>query len=145
MDMCTQWKRTNAVHAANDRQVSIVNTNNTDDPSATAPKSSKAAQALFNEKKAAEEEKINADERTVTGKSTNLSEDFKKRADETSLMQNLGRTPWSDYGALDQLEKDNGGKKADAARPHKATGNVTTDSLAPTKRKIVPPPRTVAC
>lgn len=76
-----------------------------------APQSEKAAEALFDKRKAEEVEKMTGAGGAVHKQDADLQEQFKKRAKETSPMQNLGRTPWSDYGALDQLERETGEKK----------------------------------
>ena len=120
----------NTDHATNDHRLSGSKKNSIDHD-VTAPKSGEAAQAEFDAKKAMLEGKMSTREGGVAGESGSLQEDFKKRADATSPLQNLGRTPWSDYGALDQLEKDNGRERSAATEQHKAPEKVKKDSLMP--------------
>jgi hypothetical protein len=105
-----------AGRAANDRQV-LGSGRIGADTNGTAPQSASAAQARYDAHMAEMQAKIKAAGATVSGAASKAHEEFKIRANETHPMQNLGRTPWSDHGALEQLEKDADGKKADTAKP----------------------------
>jgi conjugal transfer mating pair stabilization protein TraG len=69
-----------------------------------------AARTRFDNRKSDENAKLSGSESLRSGKISGLQEQFKERADAVSSLQNLGRTPWSDFGALDQLERETGSK-----------------------------------
>jgi|GEM_PF-1691379 len=99
---------TNAPHPANRNPATAAKGQNGQPSNSDATDSELAARSRFDQLKSERQAKLSRLDDTENQKGDNLQEQFRKRADSVSSLQNLGRTPWSNYGALDQLERETG-------------------------------------
>jgi hypothetical protein len=69
-----------------------------------------AAEDRFETLRREQNSRVSGTSQKDNSKEADLREQFKNRANSVSWAQNLGRTPWSNYSALNQLEQDTGEK-----------------------------------